>query len=394
MDVAYGYIPYVSAYSANDLRSAFKKLTEINPIFKPKTPLLKGIMPNLPIGWAVAFPHRSGSDFYINNSDESKDYEISIYPWNQIHTLLKRNARFKWFDSNTNNIWLHPENIITQPDTTEFIVVKRTGYSELISKFDVSVMAYRSDIVQNLNKAVLTSINSSVPLFLFTLPDIIPLNIEIDNNIQISYSNMGTNIKCLQNLCESAFVGLSQSSISRFKADYELAYTENTVFYYTKSDQSVFLGHVVSIYEYLKLYISFPTKFSAILNYDYDAVLHVDEHNTSNFLYNVPKVNNRFEFVHYKMPLVKNDIKPPFFLQLKNSYNEPNIEINGKVLSCLAILNEKHTNSLEFSETFQTNFLAFPNQYLQFVVTDINNNVIHLHKDSMIIISIFSNNDQ
>ena len=380
----------MSAYSASDLRSAFKKLIDINPVFKPKTNNTKGIMPNLPIGWAVAFPRYSGNDFQITTSEEANDFEISIYPWNKIHTLFKRTDKFKWFDNNS--LWVQPENIITQTDFSEYIVVKRIQHSNLINKFDVSQKAYKSDIVQGIPLADLMAINSNVPLLLFTLPEMVPLNIEINNDIQISYSNMGTNIKCLRNICESTFVGLTQSSISRFRLEHELAYTENTIFYYTKSDESLYLGHVVSIYEYLELFISFPTKFSAILEQDYNAVLHLDETNPSNFFYKIPKINNRFEFVHSKMPLVNNDIKPPFFLQLKNSYNEANIEINGKSLSCLAILNEKNTNILEFSETFQTEFLAVPNQYLQFIVTDINNNAIYLHHDSLIIISIFSDN--
>ena len=147
-----------------------------------------------------------------------------------------------------------------------------------------------------------------------------------------------------------------------------------------------------NIYQFLDLYISFPTKFAPILLQDDNTVLQLDAFNTNNFLYKVPRHNNRYCFLHNTMPLINTVIRPPFLLQMKNSYNEYNIEINEHKLSCLAILNEKaNTNVLDFIETYETSFSPYPNQYLQFVITDNKNNIIYLHPNSLIMISIYSN---
>lgn len=384
-------MPYLSAYSAKSLQASFKKLVDICPVFEPsqKKKDLKGLkyLPNIPLGWAIVFPLESAIDFNILTLKDSRDFELSLISWETIGSIIKLHEKFRWFN-NTKSLWISPEDIISQVGK-QFILIKRVNHSSLISTFQVSAFEYQSNIVKNTEYD--SSINSNVPIFLFTLPDKFPLNVEINNNIPISYSNMATNIKCVQQLCEASFVALSQHSISRFKLNLELSFTENSIFYYNKSENSAPVGHVEGLYKYMDLFISFPTKFSSILEKDLNAVLQLDKNNLSNFLFKVPKIENRFNFIHHDIPFINSNIRPPFFLQLRNSYNLDNIEINGKSLCCLAILNEKDTNMLHFAETFQTEFNPSCNQFLQFVVSDNNNNVIFLHPDSLIIISIFSN---
>ena len=84
----------------------------------------------------------------------------------------------------------------------------------------------------------------------------------------------------------------------------------------------------------------------------------------------------------------------PFLLQLRNSYNTNNIEINGKQLTCLAILKEiPNSNSLQVLESYPSSFCPYPNQNLQFVITDHRNKPIFLDPNSLLIITLFPNND-
>ena len=392
----YGFLPHLSVYSDININTALKKLKECCPMLKNLTKTnsaqVGSHFPNLPLGWGIAFPIDSAVDFIINSIPGSSDYNITVEPWESVKKIIKLHSQIKLSGSN-GSVWIQPEDIIPQTGE-EYYVVKRVKVSNIISKFNATSVLFNKNFVYDTVRDS-SIINSNVPVFLFTYPEKYPLDIGLAKKNQlISYSNIDTNMKCLQSICESTFIALSQASISRYKGDCELTYTDNIIFYNKTIGLTIDLSHdITNIYDFLELYISFPSKFYTVLEYNNDAILHIDPLNHKNFLYKVPRTDNRFHFTHSSMPLCNSNIRPPFLLQMQNSYNNHNIEINGKNLSCLAILQErKNTNMLDILETYQTRFFPSPNQYLQFVITDNKNNIINLHPNSLIIVSIFTNN--
>ena len=400
MDVQYGFSPHLSIYSGDTIKSAFQALKEICKVFKNKNNKANHF-PNIPVGWSLAFPKRCCQDFQIHAIDNAPvlDYDVTIESWENISNKIKLQNTFQCFsyEKGTKKVasnWLDSENMISQIGM-EYYVVRRIKNSNFISTYDCTVLEFSNEFVKS-DTFDTTVLNANVPLFLFTEPLKVSLELGLSvNNQMLSYSNMTTNVNCLKHLCETTYLALSQPSFSRYNPDLQLEYTDDTIFYHDKYHKSDFLQHqgsVSNIYQFLDLYISFPTKFAPILLQDDNTVLQLDAFNTNNFLYKVPRHNNRYCFLHNTMPLINTVIRPPFLLQMKNTYNEYNIEINEHKLSCLAILNEKaNTNVLDFIETYETSFSPYPNQYLQFVITDNKNNIIYLHPNSLIMISIYSN---
>ena len=238
--------------------------------------------------------------------------------------------------------------------------------------------------------------HQNVPVFLFTEPKKIPLHVDLSPKHRIlSYSNMETNVTCLQNICEAAYVSLNQSFFSRYNLNMELHYTDNTIYSSKTSDIKELKGVISNMFENLNLYLSFPVKFATILHKEMmNEILQIDARNSENFIFKIPRNKNRFYFLHDSMPLISSDIRPPFLLQLRNSYNTNNIEINGKQLTCLAILKEiPNSNSLQVLESYPSSFCPYPNQNLQFVITDHRNKPIFLDPNSLLIITLFPNND-
>ena len=394
MNVHYGYQPHLSVYSASSIHAALKLIKDLCPVFKNITKTnsaqLQDDFPNIPIGFAIALPKRSCIDFNMKSILESPDHIVTIEPWTTIHKHMKLNNKIVWSYNNKTN-WINVEDIISQPGE-EYYIVKRIKDSKIITKYSGTPYKYNRAIVRNtVNDADIINTNSSV--FLFTFPDTYSLQLGIAQKNQIiSYSNKDTNLKVLQNICEATYVALTSNSFLAYKGNCELHYTDNTVYVYDKNEISSKMLIITNIYELMNLYISFPVKFSTILENDNNAILHIDPLNSNNFLYKVPKVNNSFHFTHSSLPLSNNIIRPPFLLQMRNSYNNNNMELNGKLLTCLAILQEKKdSNILSIIETYQTKFFPSPNQYLQFVITDNKNNIIHIHPSSLIMISLFFN---
>ena len=356
-------------------------------------------MPSLPVGWNLAFPKKCCQNFTISAMDSAPfiDYTITTVTGAFLSNKIKlQPVAIQWFEYKTKPTWVFPENIGIS-NSEEFLIIKRIRNSDFISTYTCDVLDYKQEFVQS-DEFDSTSLNNNVPIFLFTDSSTFSLDLDLGtHNRCVSYSNIETNVNVLKSICEATYLQLSKQYFSRYNPDLYLEYTDHSIFYRDKHTKFEFLeyqGTVANILPFLELFLSFPSKFASILLPDTNAVLHLDSKNPNNFLYKIPRNINKFSFLHNAMPLMINDIRPPFLLQMKNSYNACNIEINEKQVSCLAVLSEKaNTNVLEFLETFETNFSPFPNQYLQFVITDNKNNIIFLHPNSLIMLSILSNND-
>mgnify|MGYP001227946932 FL=1 len=332
----------------------------------------------------------------INAPDNSSiDYNVSTVPWEILHNKIKLQKNIQWV-SNKNSYWISSEDIHSQPGN-EYYVIKRSKNSDYITNFITKVTdTYSKTIVSEDIPAATVLNHQNVPVFLFTEPKKIPLHVDLSPKHRIlSYSNMETNVTCLQNVCEAAYVSLNQSFFSRYNLNMELHYTDNTIYSSKTSEIKELKGVISNMFENLNLYLSFPVKFATILHKEMmNEILQIDARNSENFIFKIPRNKNRFYFLHDSMPLISSDIRPPFLLQLRNSYNTNNIEINGKQLTCLAILKEiPNSNSLQVLESYPSSFCPYPNQNLQFVITDHRNKPIFLDPNSLLIITLFPNND-
>lgn len=351
-------------------------------------------MPHIPPGWGIAFPEECIDHFEIDPI--IKDYNVEIKNWDFIRSKIKFQENIVYTHHKDNNqkteYVLNSQSFINQ-QTKKYVFIQRIAVNDITpSKFESRPNIDYVNTILGI-KGALTNLP---PVFLISLPDkYLSLDLKINRNtLCFSYSNIQTNIKCLQYLCELVYIALNRDAITQFKNKYELHYSDNSIYYnytqdfLTKADMKE--KEFINIYEYLSIYISIPLSLSSIFNSDI-SVLQIDPNNSNNFLYSIPKNQNKYEFLHYKMPLRIKDINPPFLLLLKNSYNKHNVNFNGRKFTCLGTLIEtENSNKLKFTDTFESEFDQFPNHNLQFVITDLNNTrSIKLHPNSSLLVSIF-----
>lgn len=378
----------MSVYSAKQLSFAFRHIS------KRFAPTVTYNLPNIPPGWVFAFPVKS-MDYFDLDPVSEEDYQIEIKDGSTIRSLIKKQEDISYSlirdNKSAKEYILSPSDFTTELTQNFYYITRKKVSSSLPSLFNHSMADnYRSTISGVTGPGATPTIP---PVFLLSLQNqFLPLDLKINRNaLCFAYSNIPTNIKSMEYLCELIYTALNRVAISHFKNGYDLVKSSDAIFYHAAKIPSV--EHLpYNIYEYLDIYISFPITLSSILM-NSDAVLEIDPFNSENFLYKIPQRNNKFEFVSHTMPLKMKDKNPPFLLLMKNSYNKHNVNLNGHHYTCMGILREKNnTNELIFSEIFDTAFDPYPNQYLQFMISDINNrHSIPIQPDSILMVAIFDN---
>ena len=373
-------------YSAQSLSYAFRHIS------KRFATTVTYDLPNIPPGWIIAFPVKSMTDFQLDPISE-EDYQLEIKDGSAIRSLIKRQENISYTrikeNKGTTEYVLTPLNFTTELAQPFYYITRKKVSSSLPSLFSYNY----ADEYENTISGLTGVVKTIPPVFLLSAQNqFLPLDLKINRNtLCFAYSNVLSNIKSMEYMCDLIYTALNRVAISHFKNGYNLAKSSDAIFY--QAVKNPVIEHLpLNIYEYLDIYISFPIKLSSIL-VNSNAVLEIDPLNSENFMYKVPQNNNKFEFLSHTMPLKLKDINPPFLLLMKNSYNQHNVNLNGHHYTCMGILREKnYTNELIFSEIFDTAFDPYPNQYLQFMISDIHNrHSIPIKPDSILMATIFDN---
>lgn len=379
----------MSVYSAKDLSTTFKIIS------KRFSPTKTSFLAHIPPGFAIAFPVECVE--YFDPDPMITDYKVEIKNWDYIKSKMKLQENIVYTHHTNNNQKIEhvltPDKFLTQQIKKYYFVERIAVHDSIPSKFESSP----NDDYVNTILGIKGNLTSLAPVFLISLPEKhLSLNLKINRNaLCFSYSNIQTNIKCMQNLCELFYIALNRDAITLFKNKYELQYADNALYFnysqeFLKEADTMKEKEFINIYQYLRLYISMPVTLASIVKSD-DSVLQIDPNNSNNFLYQIPTSQNKFEFLYHKMPLRVKNINPPFLLLLKNSYNQHNVNFNGKKFTCLGTLIEtENSNKFKFTETFESEFNPIPNNNLQFVLTDLHENrSIKLDSTSSLLVSVF-----